>query len=79
MTFYFGSGVATSVPASDVTPETVALTYNGDGTINTVAKGGVTSTFAYNGDGSINTITNAEFTKTFSYNGDGTISAVTVT
>jgi len=36
--------------------DTLGITYNGDGSINTLTEDGVVKTFAYNGDGSINTV-----------------------
>ena len=63
-------------------PNSVSITYNLDGSINTVTEDGVTKTFAYNGDGSINTVSwpvgALIRTETYSYT-DGVLNGMTAT
>ena len=75
-------GLATSAATKQDRIDSLAITYNVDGTIDTVAENGVTKTFAYNLDGTINTVswsvgllTRAE---TYSYT-NGVLTGMTAT
>lgn len=52
---------------------TLAVTYNGDGTVATTTENGVLTTFTYNADGTVNTQTRAGVTKTFTYDASGNV------
>ena len=70
------AGDAASVNAAIQTKQnknqdSLSITYNGNGSVNTVTEDGVTKTFTYNGDGTINTVSwpvgTKTRTETFSY------------
>jgi YD repeat-containing protein len=52
---------------------TLAVTYNGDGSVATTTENGVLTTFTYNTDGTVNTQTRAGITKTFTYDASGNV------
>lgn len=52
---------------------TLAVTYNGDGSVASTVEDGVTTTFTYNGDGTVHTQTRAGVTKTFTYDANGNV------
>ena len=62
--------------------DSLAITYNGNGSIATLTEDGVVKTFAYNGDGSINTVSwpvgALTRTETYSYT-DGVLTGMTAT
>lgn len=78
------SGTIT-VPVAALVAETstLAVMYNADGSVNTVAENSVTRTLAYNADGSINTVSwpvgeGIIRTQTFSYT-NGALTGMTTT
>ncbi|MBY7923704.1 prophage tail fiber N-terminal domain-containing protein [Vibrio fluvialis] len=62
---------------SDLTPASQSITYNVDGTINTVTDNGVVTTFSYNPDGTINTTSTPTHVSTYAYT-SGVLDSITV-
>lgn len=66
--------------AEDKAVNSMSITYNVDGTIDTVTEDGVTKTFTYNGDGTIDTVSwpvgSLTRTETYSYT-DGVLTGMT--
>jgi len=55
------------VPTFALANPTLAVTYNGDGSVATTTENGILTTFTYNTDGTVNSQTRAGVTKTFTY------------
>ena len=74
------SGDTLPAVANDV--DSLTITYNGDGTVDTVTEDGLTKTIAYNSDGSVNTVSwpvgSLTRTETYSYTG-GVLTGMTAT
>jgi hypothetical protein len=61
-----------------VSPPSVVITYNGDGSVATVTENGVTTTYTYNGDGSVATDIRAGVTRAYTYDGSGNLTGIAV-
>lgn len=62
----------------ELAPESLAFTYNLDGTVDGIDGATTNLDFAYNLDGSVDTIDDQSVLRTFSYNPDGTVSDITI-
>lgn len=74
------SGDTLPAAANDV--DSLTVTYNVDGTVDTVTEDGLTKTVAYNSDGTVNTVSwpagSLTRTETYSYTG-GVLTGMTAT
>lgn len=59
-------------------PATSVITYNPDGSVDTVTESGVLTTYAYNADGTVHTDTRAGVTRTYTYDGSGNLTGISV-
>jgi len=78
-------GKRRQLPAGDSLPgaapvDALTITYNADGTVDTVTEDSVTTTITYNTDGTVHTVSyphgGLTRTETYSYNPDGSVSGM---